>query len=92
MFPRKRIDPSETHSHSSYLQRENNVTWPTNLLSFILMVITPDTDDNTTVAFGASIGPTVIGAVIVVTYITINTIIQRLRTNLNMIQIHSSKG
>lgn len=78
MFPRKRIDPSETHSHSSYLQRENNVTWPTNLLSFILMVITPDTDDNTTVAFGASIGPTVIGAEIVVTYITINTIIPTL--------------
>jgi len=42
------------------------------------MVITPDTDDNTTVAFGASIGPTVIGAVIVVTYITINTIIPTL--------------
>ena len=78
MFPRKRIDPSETHSHSSYLQRENNVIWPTNLLSFILRVIIPDTDDNTIVAFGASIGPTVIGAVIVVTYITINTLITTL--------------
>ena len=68
MFPRKRIDPSKSHPYSSFLQRENNVIWPIKVLLFILRVITPDTVDNKTVAFGASIGPTVIGAVVVVTY------------------------